>query len=70
MRKVCDDMGLTNVKLMIPSCRTVEEGQLGQAEMARHGLKRGENRLALYVVCEISSNVILTGFRHDFEFLI
>ena len=59
MKKVRDEMGLTNVKLMIPFCRTVEEGRRVQAEMAKHGLKRGENGLELYVMCEIPSNVIL-----------
>jgi pyruvate,water dikinase len=59
MKKVRDEMGLTNVKLMIPFCRTVEEGRLVQAEMAKHGLTRGENGLEVYVMCEIPSNVIL-----------
>ena len=59
MKKVRDEMGLTNVKLMIPFCRTVEEGRLVQAEMANHGLTRGENGLEVYVMCEIPSNVIL-----------
>ena len=58
MRKVRDEMGLTNVKLMIPFCRTVEEGRLVQEEMAKHGLERGHNGLELYVMCEIPSNVI------------
>ncbi len=59
MRKVREDMGLTNLKLMIPFCRTVEEARLVQEEMAQYGLKRGENGLDLYVMCEIPSNVIL-----------
>ncbi|MDH5194985.1 MAG: phosphoenolpyruvate synthase [Nitrospira sp.] len=59
MKQVRDVMGLTNVKLMIPFCRTVEEGRLVVAEMERHGLKRGENGLEVYVMCEIPSNVIL-----------
>lgn len=58
MKKVRDDMGLTNVKLMIPFCRTVEEGRKVQAVMAEYGLKRGERGLELYVMCEIPSNVI------------
>jgi pyruvate,water dikinase len=58
MRKVRDEMGLTNVKLMIPFCRTVEEGRKVQAEMAKHGLVRGRDGLELYVMCEIPSNVI------------
>ena len=59
MKQVRDVMGLTNVKLMIPFCRTVEEGRLVLAEMERHGLKRGEKGLEVYVMCEIPSNVIL-----------
>ncbi len=59
MKKVREDMGLTNLKLMIPFCRTVEEARLVQEEMAQYGLKRGENGLDLYVMCEIPSNVIL-----------
>ena len=59
VRKVREDMGLTNLKVMIPFCRTVEEGRRVQAEMARHGLVRGENGLEIYVMCEIPSNVIL-----------
>jgi pyruvate, water dikinase len=58
MKKVREDMGLTNVKLMIPFCRTVEEGRLVQAEMEKNGLRRGERGLELYVMCEIPSNVI------------
>jgi pyruvate,water dikinase len=59
MKKVRDEMGLTNVKLMIPFCRTVEEGKRVIAEMEKHGLRRGENQLEVYVMCEIPSNVIL-----------
>ncbi len=59
MKKVRDEMGLKNLKLMIPFCRTVEEGRRVQAEMATHGLVRGEDGLELYVMCEIPSNVIL-----------
>jgi pyruvate, water dikinase len=59
MRKVRDVMGLRNVKLMVPFCRTVEEGERVIEEMERHGLVRGENGLEVYVMCEIPSNVIL-----------
>lgn len=59
MKKVRDEMGLVNVKLMVPFCRTVDEGRKVIAEMAKHGLVRGENGLELYVMCEIPSNVIL-----------
>ena len=61
MRQVREDMGLTNVKLMIPFCRTVEEGKKVLAELATHGLRRGENGLEVYVMCEIPSNVILAA---------
>ena len=59
MRKVRQEMGLTNLKLMVPFCRTVEEGRRVLAEMEKHGLKRGEAGLEVYVMCEIPSNVIL-----------
>lgn len=59
VNKVRDEMGLTNLKLMVPFCRTVEEGRRVQAQMEKHGLRRGENGLEIYVMCEIPSNVIL-----------
>ncbi|MGV7227984.1 MAG: phosphoenolpyruvate synthase [Nitrospirales bacterium] len=59
MKKVREDMGLTNVKLMIPFCRTVEEGKKVLEEMEKQGLKRGDKGLEVYVMCEIPSNVIL-----------
>jgi pyruvate,water dikinase len=58
-KRVRDEMGLTNVIPMIPFCRTPEEGRKVQAEMAKHGLVRGENGLQVYVMCELPSNVIL-----------
>lgn len=58
MQNVRDIMGLTNVKLMIPFCRTVEEGRRVQEVMREYGLVRGENGLEVYVMCEIPSNVI------------
>lgn len=60
-KKVRDVMGLVNMKVMIPFCRTVEEGEKVLAEMARYGLKRGINGLQVYVMCEIPSNVILAS---------
>jgi pyruvate,water dikinase len=59
MKVVREEMGLTNVILMIPFCRTLEEGRAVSAELAKHGLERGKNGLELYVMCEIPSNVIL-----------
>jgi pyruvate,water dikinase len=59
IRRVREDMGLENVKVMIPFCRTVEEARRVLAEMGRSGLRRGENALEVYVMCEIPNNVVL-----------
>jgi pyruvate,water dikinase len=59
MKRVRNEMGLTNVKLMIPFCRTVEEGRLVVAEMRKYGLIQGRNGLEIYMMCEIPSNVIM-----------
>ena len=59
MKKVRNEMGMTNVKLMIPFCRTVEEGEKVITEMAANGLKQKENGLEIYVMIEIPSNVLL-----------
>lgn len=59
LKKVRDDMGLVNVKIMIPFCRTIDEAKKVIAIMEQHGLRRGENELELYVMTEIPSNVIL-----------
>jgi pyruvate,water dikinase len=59
LKRVRDEMGLTNLIPMIPFCRTPEEGQKVLAEMAKYGLVRGENGLQVYVMCEIPSNVLL-----------
>ena len=59
MKMVREEMGLTNLIIMIPFCRRVEEGEKVLAEMAKNGLKRGENGLEVYVMCEIPNNVIL-----------
>eukprot|EP00871_Galdieria_phlegrea_P002334 jgi/Galph1/3100/GphlegSOOS_G1795.1 len=68
LRRVRNEMGLKNVKIMIPFCRTVEEGVRVQELMAQHGLKRGENGLEIYVMCEVPSNVILaTEFAKIFD---
>jgi len=58
MKRVRETMGLTNVKLMIPFCRRVEEGERVLAAMAAQGLRRGDNGLEIYVMCEIPNNVI------------
>lgn len=59
MKKVRNEMGLYNVKLMIPFCRTVEEGEKVIAEMAKNRLIQGDNELEIYVMVEIPSNVLL-----------
>jgi len=59
IKKVRDGMGLTNVKVMVPFCRTPEEGRKVIKAMAEFGLEQGENELEVYVMCEIPSNVIL-----------
>ncbi len=59
VQKVRQEMGLRNLKLMIPFCRTVDEGRKVQSEMAKYGLIRGQDGLEIYVMCEIPSNVIL-----------
>ncbi|OAQ21112.1 phosphoenolpyruvate synthase [Thermosulfurimonas dismutans] len=59
LKKVRDEMGLTNVKVMIPFCRTPEEGKRVIQVMEKYGLKQGENGLEIYVMCEIPSNVVL-----------
>ena len=58
MKRVREDMGLTNVKLMIPFCRRVPEAERVLQAMEQHGLKRGTNGLEIYVMCEIPNNVI------------
>ena len=60
MKKVREEMGLTNIKLMVPFCRTVAEGEKVLSVMAEAGLQRGEHGLEVYVMCEIPANVILT----------
>ena len=57
--RVRRDFGLTNVKVMIPFCRTVEEGRRVLAAMATHGLRQGDAGLEVYAMCEIPSNVVL-----------
>ncbi len=59
MKKVREEMGLTNLKLMVPFCRTVEEGRKVLEVMAGAGLRRGDNGLEIYMMCEIPANVIL-----------
>jgi pyruvate,water dikinase len=58
LQRVREDMGLTNVKAMIPFCRTVEEAEKVIALMAEYGLKQGENDLEIYAMCELPANVV------------
>jgi pyruvate,water dikinase len=68
MKRVRDEMGLTNVKLMIPFCRRVKEAAQVIKKMAKLGLKRGENGLEIYVMCEIPNNVIqIDAFAKHFD---
>jgi len=59
MKRVREEMGLTNVQLMVPFVRTVGEGQAVVDLLAEHGLKQGENELKLIMMCEIPSNALL-----------
>jgi len=68
MKRVREDMGLNNVILMIPFCRTVNEGERVLAKMSEFGLKQGENGLKIYVMCEIPNNVIqIDAFARLFD---
>ena len=59
IKKVREEWGLNNVIVMVPFCRTVEEGKKVLAVMKEFGLERGKNGLEVYVMCEIPSNVLL-----------
>lgn len=59
IRRVREEMGFSNVVVMIPFCRTVAEADRVLAVMAEEGLERGERGLEVYVMCEIPSNVVL-----------
>jgi pyruvate,water dikinase len=68
VRKVRREMGLTNLLLMIPFCRTLGEADLVISELAKNGLERGKDGLEVYVMCEIPSNVISAGaFAERFD---
>ncbi|MEE9321590.1 MAG: phosphoenolpyruvate synthase [Granulosicoccus sp.] len=59
LKQVRDEMGLTNVELMVPFIRTLEEADQVLALMAQYGLSRGENGLRIVMMCEVPSNAIL-----------
>lgn len=68
LKRLRDDMGLNNVVVMIPFCRSVDEADRVLDVMAQNGLKRGEGGLEVYVMCEIPSNVILAAqFAQRFD---
>ncbi|MFH1509101.1 MAG: phosphoenolpyruvate synthase [bacterium] len=68
LKKVREEMGLTNVKIMVPFCRTLEEGQKILDVLKEFGLVRGQKSLEVYVMAEIPSNVILAeGFAKLFD---
>lgn len=59
MKKVREEMGLTNLVIMIPFCRRIEEAKNVLDEMKKNGLERGKNKLKIFMMCEIPNNVIL-----------
>jgi len=68
LRRARDDLGLDNLIVMIPFCRTVGEAAGVQQEMAKHGLVRGQRGLQIYAMCEIPSNVLLMDrFAEHFD---
>ena len=68
IKRLREEIGFTNAIMMIPFCRTVVEAKKVLDVMAENGLKRGEKGLQVYVMCEISSNVILaTEFADYFD---
>jgi len=68
MKRVREEMGFSNVKLMIPFCRRVEEGRRVLDTMKKYGLVQGENGLEIYVMCEIPNNVIqIDAFSQLFD---
>ena len=68
MRRVRETMGFTNVKLMIPFCRRVEEAEQVLEVMASHGLERGQKALEIYLMCEIPNNVVqIDAFARLFD---
>jgi pyruvate,water dikinase len=68
LARVRNEMGLTNLRVMVPFCRRVAEGKEVIETMARHGLRRGDNGLEIYVMCEIPNNVIqIDAFAELFD---
>jgi len=68
IRRLREEMGLTNVKIMIPFCRTVEEGKKVIEVLRANGLERGKEKLEVYVMAEIPSNILLASeFAEHFD---
>ena len=68
VKRVRGEMGMSNVKLMIPFCRRVVEAEKVIASLAENGLKRGENGLEIYVMCEVPNNVLqIDAFAEHFD---
>jgi pyruvate,water dikinase len=68
VRKAREEIGLTNIVVMIPFCRTLDEADKVLSEMAANGLVRGQHGLEVYVMAEIPSNVLLAGqFAERFD---
>jgi pyruvate,water dikinase len=68
LKKVRDDMGLTNIEIMVPFCRTLEEAEQVIELLAANGLKRGDNGLRVIMMCEIPSNAVLANeFLEHFD---
>ena len=59
LKKVRDEMGLQNIEIMVPFCRTLEEAEQVIELLAANGLKRGDNGLRVIMMCEIPSNAVL-----------
>ena len=68
LRRVRSDMGLTNLRVMVPFCRRVDEARRVIDAMAQNGLRRGEDGLEVYVMCEIPNNIIqIDAFAQLFD---
>ena len=68
LKRVREDLGLNNLKIMVPFCRTIEEGKKVKEIMAKNGLKQGKNHLEVYVMAEIPTNIILAEqFAREFD---
>lgn len=59
LKRVRSDMGLSNVKVMIPFCRTLEEARLTLGAMAKNGLRQGKDSLEVYAMCELPAHITL-----------